>query len=227
MHSALHIGIVLEGTNCGRLGKDELIFPAGTCYLTAPWETHSTGAGDGARLLLITLDNRSLDDFFCSCSRELAALLRMPPVLRMEHINRSRVTSDLIEKIIHSTEGQSSRRQQLRLWHAVLEFFIELIPENVEHLPANDDYLRMLPVLEKLGSKMLTLSEAAQLCNLSVSRFSTLFKEFSGLSFSKYERNFRLNGANSAIRHGATLKEAAAAWDFCDKSHLARLLKNL
>ena len=58
MHSALHIGIVLEGINCCRLGKDELSFPAGTFYLTAPWETHSTGAGDGARLLLITLDNR-------------------------------------------------------------------------------------------------------------------------------------------------------------------------
>jgi AraC-like DNA-binding protein len=227
MHSALHIGIVLEGINCCRLGKDELSFPAGTFYLTAPWETHSTGAGDGARLLLITLDNRSLNEFFCSCSRELAALLRMTPALRMEHINRSEVISVLIEKIICSAEGQSSRRQQLRLWHAVLELFMEIIPENVENLPANDDYLRMLPVLEKLGSKMLTLSEAAKLCNLSICRFSTLFKEFSGLSFCKYERNFRLNGAQSAIRRGATLKEAAAAWDFCDKSHLARLLKNL
>ena len=146
MHSALHIGIVLEGINCCRLGKDELSFPAGTFYLTAPWETHSTGAGDGARLLLITLDNRSLNDFFCSCSRELAALLRMTPALRMEHINRSEVISVLIEKIICSAEGQSSQRQQLRLWHAVLELFMEIIPENMENLPANDDYLQMLPV---------------------------------------------------------------------------------
>ena len=132
------------------------------------------------------------------------------------------------EKLLQYADTESpSPLKKLRLWHTVLEFFMDILPEQTEMIPANDDYRRLLPVLEKLGNKMLSLEEGAKLCNLSVSRFSVLFKNFSGLSFGRYERNFRLNGAAGTIRRGATLKEAAEKWDFCDKSHLARLLKEL
>ena len=78
--------------------------------------------------------------------------------------------------------------------------------------------------VEKHGG-MLTLPEAAELCGLSTSYFAAIFRKQFGVSFARYERNFRLNRAAGAIRRGATLKEAAAGWGFCDKSHLARLLK--
>lgn len=226
MHSAIHLGIVMQGENCGIFGKDELILPAGSLYLTAPWEPHYTGKSSGAQLLLITLDVRSLEEFFCACPENIAALLQMSPVSRMEYINRKIIPENCLEKIIAHAQEQSTHLQKLRLWHAVLEFFMEVIPERSDNIPRNDDYNRLLPVLEKLGSKMMPLDEAARICNLSTSRFSALFKNFSGLSFGKYERNFRLNGAAGDIRRGATFKEAAERWDFCDKSHLARLLKN-
>ena len=226
MHSAIHLGIIRTGENCGIFGRDELNLSAGAIYLTAPWEPHYTEKSSGAELLLITLDARSLEDFFCSCPENLTALLRMPPAQRMEHINRKNIPPACLEKIIRFAGDQQSPRQKLRLWHAVLEFFMETVPEQPEKIPQNDDYCRLLPVLEKLGSKMITLNDAARICNLSTSRFSALFKNFSGLSFGKYERNFRLNGAAGDIRRGATIKEAAERWDFCDKSHLSRLLKN-
>ena len=87
------------------------------------------------------------------------------------------------------------------------------------------NYLLLLPALKALSGRMLTVNEAAELCNLSVSYFAVIFKQQFGLSFGRYERNYRLNGAAVAIRRGATLKEAADEWGFCDKSHLARLLK--
>ncbi len=226
MHSAIHLGIVMQGENCGIFGKDELILPAGSLYLTAPWEPHYTGKSSGAQLLLITLDARSLEEFFCACPENLAALLQMSPASRMEYINRKIIPENCLEKIIAHAQEQSTPLQKLRLWHAVLEFFMEVIPERSDNIPRNNDYNRLLPVLEKLGSKMMPLEEAARICNLSTSRFSALFKNFSGLSFGRYERNFRLNGAAGDIRRGATFKEAAERWDFCDKSHLARLLKN-
>ncbi len=226
MHSAIHLGIVIQGENCGIFGKDELILSAGSLYLTAPWEPHYTGKSSGAQLLLITLDARSLEEFFCACPENLAALLQMSPASRMEYINQKILPENCLGKIIAHAQKQSGSLQKLRLWHAVLEFFMEMIPEQSENIPRNDNYNRLLPVLEKLGSKMMPLDEAARICNLSTSRFSALFKNFSGLSFGKYERNFRLNGAAGDIRRGATFKEAAERWDFCDKSHLARLLKN-
>ena len=142
----------------------------------------------------------------------------------MRYINSRKARS--VEKLLQYAEKEPpSPLEKLRLWHTILEFFMEILPEQTEIISANDDYRRLLPVLEKLGNKMLSIEEGAKLCNLSVSRFSVLFKNFSGLSFGRYERNFRLNGAAGTIRRGATLKEAAEKWDFCDKSHLARLLK--
>ena len=226
IHSAIHLGIITRGENCGRFGKDELRFSAGELYLTSPWEPHHTIESSGASLILITLDARSLEEFFSNCKENLSALLRMVPAARMKYINSFDHVQNNVEKLISLAESApSAPLEKLRLWHAVLEFFMDILPGQTENIPANDDYLRLLPVLEKLGNKMLTLEEGAKLCNLSVSRFSVLFKNFSGLSFGRYERNFRLNGAAGTIRRGATLKEAAAAWDFCDKSHLARLLK--
>ena len=226
MHSALHLGMVLHGENRGIFGREELELFPGALYLTAPWEPHYTGSSSGAELLLITLDARSLEDFFCSCPENLTALLRMPPIQRMAYINRQKIPASCLDKLICCSKDLTNPRQQLRLWHTILELFMEIIPEQPENVPKNDDYCRLLPVLEKLGSQMITLNEAARICNLSTSRFSALFKNFSGLSFGRYERNFRLNGAAGDIRRGATFKEAAERWDFCDKSPLARLLKN-
>ena len=79
--------------------------------------------------------------------------------------------------------------------------------------------------IKVLGCKVLSTPDAAKLCNLSTSRFACIFKKQFGLNFAQYERMFRLNGAKFAIQSGATLKEAANEWDFCDKSHLAHLLK--
>ncbi|MBE6363500.1 MAG: helix-turn-helix domain-containing protein [Lentisphaerae bacterium] len=224
IHSAIHLGLVIQGENCGRFGRDELRLTAGDVYLTSPWEPHQTTESSGANLLLITLDARSLEEFFSNFKENLSVLLRMPPSARMEYINSRKIES--AEKLLwFAGKEPPSPLEKLRLWHTVLEFFMEILPEQTGDLPANDDYRKVLPVLEKLGNKMITLEEGARLCNLSASRFSVLFKNFSGLSFGRYERNFRLNGAAGAIRRGATLKEAAAEWDFCDKSHLARLLK--
>lgn len=226
IHSAIHLGMIRQGKNRGQFGRDELCFSAGEIYLTSPWEPHHTLESSGAALLLVTLDVVSLEEFFTNCRENLYTLLRMPPKLRMEYINSRKCDPDIVQKIIHCAGKESLLPlEKLRLWHAVLEFFMDILPEQSGDIPAKDDYQRLLPVLEKLGTRMISLDEAARLCNLSSSRFSVLFKNFSGLSFGRYERNFRLNGAAGAIRRGATLKEAAAEWDFCDKSHLARLLK--
>lgn len=225
MHSAIHLGIILEGENRGRFGRDELSFSAGGFYITAPWEPHQTIKSTPGKILLITLNCWSLEDFFCSCKENLNTLFRTPSAARMAYTSRLKLPDECLNKIIDFALESTSPRQKLRLWHAVLELFMAIIPEQTGDLPVNEDYRRLLPVLEKLGNRMVTLSEAASFCNLSSSRFSILFREFSGLSFGRYERNFRLNGALAAIRRGATLKEAAAEWDFCDKSHLARLLK--
>ena len=108
IHSASHLGMIRQGDNCGRFGRDELRFTAGEFYLTAPWEPHHTVESCGATLLLITLDVRSLEEFFINCRENLSALLRMPPARRMEYINSRKCDPDTWRKIISCAENDIS-----------------------------------------------------------------------------------------------------------------------
>ena len=154
-------------------------------------------------------------------------LFAIPPDERLTLLNRIPAKQHIIDTINIAADAPDSPGKELHLWHAVLALLIACPqPEKAEYTYFTGSR-RFTVVLQNLGKESLPLEQAAKLCNLSVSRFSALFKENFGLSYARYERLFRLNGAAADLQQGATFKEAAAEWGFCDKSHLARLLNNL
>lgn len=226
MHSALHLGLSISGYMRGIFADETLTTHKGEFYLTAPWEPHCTVfTSEEHELLLINIDWESLQNCFFTGRSRLEQLLLMKPKARMEFINRKLKESSLGESLLHTVGQMQSERQELMIWTLVQQIFITALPE-CDNAPCTvGTYQRLLPALRNLSGRLLTLNEAAALCNLSTSHFARLFKGRFALSFARYERNFRLNGASGAIHRGATLKEAADEWGFCDKSHLARLLK--
>ena len=227
MHSALHLAWVRQGSRQGSFANQQLTFYESDFYLTAPWEPHCTlSAGEDHQLLLLNIDLESLQNAFFTGSDRLQKLFSMAPDVRMKHINHCLRHTDTAEKLINLVRQTESLQRELLLWNMVQKIFIDILPEDDTDAPPSGNYLRLLPALKALSGRMLTVNEAAELCNLSKSYFAVIFKQQFGLSFARYERNFRLNGAAVAIRRGATLKEAADEWGFCDKSHLTRLLKN-
>lgn len=226
MHSALHLALSISGHRIGVFANETLTTNAGEFYLTAPWEPHyTTFTSDGHRLLLINIDWESLQHSFFTGRARLEQLLLMKPGERMNFINRKLKDSSLPEKLLHTIREMQFETQLLMIWNLVQQIFITTLPESGSTSCAAGSYQRLLPALSNLSGKLLTQPEAAALCSLSTSYFARLFKQHFALSFAQYERNFRLNGAAGALDRGATLKEAADAWGFCDKSHLARLLK--
>lgn len=228
VHSAIHLGIVISGDLEGIFGGSRLKLNSSELYLTAPWEPHSTIACNSGRqdLVLINIDIDSLQNFFFAGADQLHALLSMLPDERMRYLNTHCRMPELIERLTALANlADDEPNQVLKLWNGVLNFFIEVLPEKSTSAALPGNYQKILPALQKLSGNMLTLPEAAELCGLSTSYFAAIFRKQFGVSFARYERNFRLNRAAGAIRRGATLKEAAAGWGFCDKSHLARLLK--
>ena len=226
MHSALHLGLVLHGERTGRFAGETVRSIVGEFYLTAPWEPHSTiRTGPENRLLLLNIDRESLQRSFFTGGDRLEQLILMSPGDRMGFLNRKLQGSSLKNELVEMIWQPDSAEKELLLWNLVQKIFIALLPEEGAEGCRTEDYQRLLPALQSLSGEVLTLDEAAQRCRLSPGYFSTIFKKQFGLSFGRYERNFRLNGAAAAIRQGATLKEAADLWGFCDKSHLARLLK--
>ncbi|MBR7143649.1 MAG: helix-turn-helix transcriptional regulator [Lentisphaeria bacterium] len=227
MHSAIHLGIVISGTHIGRYGNSEITLQRSEVYLTSPWEPHCTLSGSEVRqILLINLDDVTLENFFFTGQKKLAAIFAMPPVERMQYINQTPGRELLLEKAVTLCNEPDTAEKSLRMYNLVLEFFIGLLPQ-ISAGGASDvlQENRLRPALQTLGCKLVSVDDAAKLCNLSSSRFAVLFKSVFGMSFARYERLFRLNGARDDLRQGASLKEAAGKWSFCDKSHLARLLK--
>lgn len=225
IHSAIHLLFVLEGTHRGRCGNAELVLPAGSVFLNAPWEPHGTLPGEAKKILLINLDPDALKRFFFAGFDRVEELFHMPAPERLALLNGVKELPGIREELLQALRKEDPL-QPLRVWHAAMRLFLSCeLPPSAPSAPT-DSYQRLLPALRELGGKLLSTEEAASLCSLSVSRFSVIFKNVFGVNFARYERLFRLDGAEEAIRQGATLKEAASDWGFCDKSHLARLLKS-
>lgn len=226
MHSALHLGLVLNGECTGRFAGERVRSTAGEFYLTAPWEPHCTiTTAPYCRLLLLNIDLVSLQSAFFTAGDHLETLLLMPPEQRMRHINVKLRETAIREMLMEMINMAESSRKELLLWNLIQNVFIRILPEAELAAEPRGDYQRLLPALKGLSGRMLSTGEAAKKCSLSTGYFSILFKKQFGMSFGRYERNFRLNGAEDALRRGSSLKEAAYNWGFCDKSHLARLLK--
>ena len=89
MHSALHLGIILSGKHVGKYGNTGLELNSSNIYLTSPWEPHCTLPGSSERdILLINLDDSTLEKFFFIGREKLEKLFFMPPVERMQCINQ-------------------------------------------------------------------------------------------------------------------------------------------
>ena len=226
IHSAIHLIIIREGTLHGFYFNTDFTIRPGQIFLSAPWELHSTmPPGNARKFYLLNIDPDALRGFFFTGFERLERVFNMPPGERFNYINSIPNFQECLEGILSILEGPEHPLQEIRLWHAVLRLMLELDPPHSLSASESLTFKRLLPALKHLGCKVLSTPDAAKLCNLSTSRFACIFKKQFGLNFAQYERMFRLNGAKFAIQSGATLKEAANEWDFCDKSHLARLLK--
>lgn len=225
IHSALHLLIVNSGTHHGRCSSAEMLLHPGEIFLSAPWEPHCTLPGGGKQMLVINIDPVALKNFFFAGYEKIERLLAMDPAERLKYLNDLPEKAFFVAKLNQLAALPDTDTRYVHIWHGVLALLLACDPPYEAKNRSIADSRRFLNVLQKLGKEPLPLEHAAELCNLSASRFAALFKGTFGLSYGLYERLFRLNGAAAALRRNATFKEAAAQWGFCDKSHLARLLK--
>ena len=224
IHSALHLLILNGGSHRGRCGNAEMTMLPGEIFVSAPWEPHCSLPGGKKEMLVINIDPDALKNFFFAGYDRIERLLVMPPLKRFAYLNKLPEKSVYIANLNKLAVMPEDGAKNLYIWHTVLALLMACDPPCEINSGSIADSRRFINALQRLGKEPLPVEEAARVCNLSASRFAALFKASFGVSFGRYERIFRLNGAAEALRRGTTLKEAAAEWGFCDKSHLARLL---
>lgn len=223
MHSSVHIGILIHGDTTGLHNGELISVPEGGIYLTAPWEQHqTTGSKNGNDLLLITADPDAVARALLSGAEKLNQLYRIPPAERQKILNRLKISRTRCNALIRLLQKEDTPERELRLWYASLGIFMEICMLDFSAVP-DPDYLRLLPALQHLGNRPLTVARAAEYCHLSESRFAHLFSRVFGMPFARYERLYRLRCASDEMqRLHSGLKETAERWGFCDKSHLSK-----
>ena len=224
-HSAIHLLIIMEGSIVAQYAQSTLEINSGEVFVSAPWEVHRSMNSHEHKLLFINIDPAALQKFFFCGYENMEKLFTMLPAERKKCLNTDHDLKVECKKILQVFEQPDSSCKSLEMWHAVLGLFMKIKIEDNISSEQGRNLARLRPALQKLSGKFLSAAEAAEECNLSSSYFAALFKKTFGLSFARYERMFRLNKASGDIARGSSLKEAADAWGFCDKSHLAKLLK--
>ena len=86
---------------------------------------------------------------------------------------------------------------------------------------------RILDYIDRHLGEPLTLAQLASLADLSVWRFSTVFRQRMGLSPRPYIARRRVHRAQALLRQGMPPARVASETGFYDQSHLSRHFKNL
>lgn len=223
IHSAVHIGILLDGDiNCWHEKYD--------FYLTASYEPHGGSRSiNGVKLLLITFSPMLL----------LNAVIDKAPVRSLLYLPFQKNNSDyrsmeaktlcrqFSEDVLNCMNREKMRQ---KLWLRIVEFVCDIAELSVaENSQLHSCYEKLQPAFEMLstGEKLpLSPADAAKCCALSESYFYQLFRDFTGMPFSSYELRFRLNRAVEDLGTGKyTIKDIARKWYFSDASHFSRTFK--
>lgn len=86
---------------------------------------------------------------------------------------------------------------------------------------------RILDYIDRHLGEPLPLAQLASLADLSVWRFSTLFRQRMGLSPRPYIARRRVLRAQALLRQGMAPARVASETGFYDQSHLSRHFKNV
>jgi AraC-like DNA-binding protein len=86
---------------------------------------------------------------------------------------------------------------------------------------------RVLAFMETHYDEPLSLAQLAEMCNRSLYRFATIFRQEVGLPPHQYLCRLRIQHAQSLLRQGTPPTAAALESGFFDQSHLSRHFKRL
>lgn len=86
---------------------------------------------------------------------------------------------------------------------------------------------RVLAFMEAHFDEPLSLAQLAGMCDRSLHRFATVFRQQVGIPPHQYLCHLRIRQAQSLLRQGAPPTTAALETGFCDQSHLTRHFRRL
>lgn len=110
-----------------------------------------------------------------------------------------------------------------------LQFIVEALSSKLARIPPRKglplEFLKVLHFMEENLSAQLSVSDLAHVVALSESRFSAVFRQFTGLSPMEYLNEMRLGHAQNLLLAGESQKNAAQKSGFSSASYFCRKFK--
>ena len=222
-HSYGEILLVGPGkTNIYQIGKNTYNLVPDDIVLIWPMEMHSIVDADREQALVIQFSNAFINSLF-----DLRRIMHMYRNLRVICVNsHPELASKLKDITGHMKEIFFSGRQdrEIRCCILLMEFMLtlfdhrkELAPEldDVDPYACNDDVMkRMVMVTDYIKNNLtaddLSQGAMARMAGISRDYFSRIFKNVTGMNYSKWLNTVRLEKASELlVEDGRTLTEVA------------------
>ena len=95
MHSAVHLGVLIQGDTTISYNGEIVKVTEGNLYLTSPYEQHkSIYSENGNFLLLISFCQEALDNTMLSLSSKIKSLFRFSPSKRQDILNTLKINQN-------------------------------------------------------------------------------------------------------------------------------------
>ncbi len=238
VHYALQMTIIVAGAAEVVFHNHSRICRAGEMWWTMCWEPHACRLLDKHNFALsINLNANRIGDCGPFADADFLLPFSVPPAERFSPRDEAgrRALAATARQLFH----WYSRRPPLwksRSWLAIHGLLLDAIEAIGARNPlraeiASGDFGRIRPAVNQVhaaAGKVPALDEAARLCALSPSRFSTIFKNCMGVSYGQFALRSRLAAAARDVAKGQyTMEDIAARWGFCDASSFCNAFKKV
>ncbi len=233
VHDGVEVGVVLSGSAERHFETHVEVASAGDVWLCAMWEPHGRRVVSSQyEGVLLIFQPDFLGDEAVGSPNSLRVFAAPPE-------SRPRVTGNAMRTRVLAV-GQELRReveQQQPGWEVAVRLHLLLLLFTLSRdwrppalggrtAGAGSNLRRIMPALALVhddGSARVSIPEAAAACGLGRSRFSLLFRETMGMSFSQFSLRARLaRVAEMLMGTDLATEGIAAECGFVDASHLHR-----
>ncbi|MEI6423615.1 MAG: hypothetical protein WCP55_15460, partial [Lentisphaerota bacterium] len=228
MHYALHIGILKCGKLTSCIGASARDILPGQLWFIGAWEPHyAVEIQEDAEIVLCTIlmEGLGIATPFYNINWHLPFIV--PPESRpqAEDPESMETVLNIAKEILRSLDsGLDENQRKCVQWLKIHELLLFIISNSGLNRGKNADggeiFMRIMPAIALIRTgnhQLLSLGDAAKACGLGKSRFCSLFKKATGLSFARFAMSSRLSGALSDVRNtDLPFKTIAEKWDFFD-----------
>lgn len=230
MHISPQILLILRGSMEMYYRNFKVVCRPGDFCLTGPWEPHRAILLPGkVRYMVVTLDLGLIGSVSAFHDVDWIYPFLLPPE-EHPHFNTRRERAMILRtaRYLHQIEIQKIPGFRSYQWleiHRLLWHIQARVSNRKASFGALQKIYPAIVLARNEVMRLIPLDEAAELCGLSRSRFSDLFKQETGCSFGGFALQIRINAAAVALTEShqtASIKQVAADFGFSDVSHFYR-----